>query len=207
MRKGRKIDRKNLPPILKRYTHYMALRRSPITIEGYLYVLLQFHACMQQKLGKNLAQLGQQDVEAFLHELVLRKEKGEIKQQSTVKQYALYIKVFVKWLLREDILDSKTYYKIAEGIREIPDEKGEDSRKALSDEELDQVHNRLADTLLQMVEWTGENFGLRRMEYCNLLVHHLELERERPQLKIERSKGHNKKTRYLPLFPGQIVQW
>lgn len=206
MQKERKTDRKNLPPILKRYFDYMVPRKSPDTIETYLYRVLDFHKFMQQKLGKSLGQLRQADVEAYVNELVLRKEGGKI-SQNTIKQNAHAVKMVAKWLLREEIIDSKEYQKIEEDVREIPEERGEDNRKALSDEEIDQVHKRLADPLLQMLLWTGENFGLRRLEYCRLLVHHLELDGERPRLKIERSKGHNKKTRYIPLFHGQVTQW
>jgi site-specific recombinase XerD len=147
------------------------------------------------------------DVEAYVAELTRRKERGEIKQ-AFVKDAAKNIKYFAEWLMDEEILDPKEFHKIERDIKKIPGgDIGEDNREALSDEEEKQIFNRLNDVLLQMLAWSGENHGFRRLEYCNLRVKNLELDRKEPRLKIECSKGHRKKTRYIPLFPGQVAQW
>jgi len=147
------------------------------------------------------------DVQAYVAELTRRRENGEIKQVF-VKDVAKDIKYFAEWLMDEEILDSKEFHKIERDIRKIPGGViGEDNREALNDEEEKQIFGKLADVLLQMLVWVGINFGLRRIEYCNLRVKDLELDREEPRLKIACSKGHNKKTRYIPQFPGQVAQW
>lgn len=150
-------------------------------------------------------QLMRSDVEAYMAKLTQRRERKEIKQ-SAVKSYASIIKMFAKWLVREDMLDSKEFYKIEEDIEELPGEKGEDNRVALSDEEERKIMEKLVDVPLQMIVWLGLNFGLRLQEYCRLRIEHVELERNPPRLKIELSKGHIKKTRYIPLFPSQVNQ-
>ena len=205
MRLGRKIDERKLPPILQRYDKYMSIRFSPKTREGRLYGLLEFHEFIRYERGKSIEQLDRSDVEAYMAKLTQRREKGEIKQRS-VKSKASIIKMFAKWLVREEVLDSKEFYKIEEDLKELPGEKGEDNRVALSNEEEQQVMEKLVDILLQMIVWLGLNFGLRLQEYCKLRVEHLELDGNRPRLKIALSKGHIKKTRYIPLFPGQVNQ-
>jgi len=205
MRIGRKIDKRKLPLILRRYDEYMAIRFSPETREVRLYRLLEFHQFMKQERGKTMEQLTRSDAEAYMAKLTHRREKGEIKQ-STVKSDASIIKMFAKWLVREEILDSKEFYKIEEDLKELPGEKGEDNRIALSNQEEQTIMEKFVDVLLQMIVWLGLNFGLRRKEYCRLRVDHIELERDPPRLKIELSKGHIKKTRYIPLFSGQVNQ-
>lgn len=206
MRRGRKIDRRKLPRILQRYDDYMAIRFSPRTREGRLYQLIEFHGFMKRERGKNIEHLTRSDVEAYIAMLTQRREKKEIKQR-TVKFCASIIKMFAKWLVREEILDSKEFYKIEEDIKELPGEKGEDNRVALTDEQEKRVLTKLCDVLLQFIVWLGLNFGLRRLEYCNLRIKHVELDRDMPRLKIELSKGHIKKTRYIPITPRQAEQF
>ncbi|MEM2112032.1 MAG: hypothetical protein QXX08_09185, partial [Candidatus Bathyarchaeia archaeon] len=87
MRSGRKIDKRKLPPILRRYDDYMAIRFSPRTREGRLYRLMEFHEFMMQERGKNIEQLARVDVEAYIAKLTERRERKEIKQH-TVKSIA-----------------------------------------------------------------------------------------------------------------------
>jgi len=207
LRRGRKIERNRLPLILQRYANYMMPYYSIATRESRLYVLIKFHDFLQQERDKSIEQMNRSDVEAYVAELTRRKERGEIKQ-AFVKDAAKNIKYFAEWLMDEEILDPKEFHKIERDIKKIPGgDIGEDNREALSDEEEKQIFNKLNDVLLQMLVWCGINFGFRRLEYCNLRVKHLELDREEPRLKIECSKGHIKKTRYIPLFPGQVAQW
>jgi site-specific recombinase XerD len=161
---------------------------------------------MKQERGKNIEQLTRSDVEAYIAKLTERKEKKEIKQR-TVKSTASIIKMFAKWLVREDMLDSREFYKIEEDIKELPGEKGEDNRVALAEDEEKRVLAKLVDVLHQFIVWLGLNFGPRLMEYCNFLVEHVELDREKPRLKIELSKGHIKKTRYIPITPLQASRF
>lgn len=206
MRRGRKTDNCNLPPILQRYDDYMRTIYKPSTREGYLYVLLMFHEYLQHKLNKSLEKITRADIESYVAELTLRKDREDI-TQSFVKSIAKAIRTFAEWLMDKGILDPAEFYKIERYIKKIPGgDIGEDDTEALSDEEEKQVFRKLQDVLLQMLFWTGLNFGLRRTEYCNLRVRHLELDREEPRLKIERSKGRRKKTRYYDLFPGQVSQ-
>jgi site-specific recombinase XerD len=147
------------------------------------------------------------EVESYMAKLTLYREREKI-QQSTVKSEAKNIRYFAEWLMDEEVLDSKEFYKIERNLKQIPGgDIGEDTREALSDEEEKQIFMKLVDIVLQILVWAGRNFGFRRIEYCNLRVNHLELNRKEPRLKIERSKGHRKKTRYIPLFPGQVSQW
>ena len=207
MRVGRKIDKPKLPPILQRYNDYMAIRRAPSTKEGYLYRLFVFHEFLQRKRGKSIEQMRRADVESYMAEVTMRKDKEEI-TQSSVKQTATTIRIFAKWLVNEDILNPVEFYKIEQDLNEIPGgDIGEDDREALSNEEEKQIFKKLTGILLQRLVWTGLNFGPRRQEYCNLRVKHLELDRKKPRLKIARSKGRKKKTRYIPLFPRQVSQW
>jgi len=206
MRQGRKIGKHKLPSILQRYDDYMSIRFSPKTREGRLYRLLEFHEFLRNEQEKNIEQLTRSDVEAYIAKLTQRRERKEIKQR-TVKSFASIIKMFAKWLVREEILDSKEFYKIEEDIKELPGEKGEDNRVALNEEEEKRVWIKLVDVLHRFIVWLGLNFGLRLQEYCNLLVKHVELERDRPRLKIELSKGHIKKTRYIPITPRQAKQF
>jgi site-specific recombinase XerD len=166
-----------------------------------------FHEYLQHKLGKSLERVARADVESYVADLTLRRDKEEITQGS-IKGIAKTIRTFAEWLVDKGMLDSSEYYKIERYIKKIPGgDIGEDNVEALSNEEEKQVFRKLQDVLLQMLVWTGINFGLRRIEYCNLRVSHLELDREEPRLKIERSKGRRKKTRYIDLFPGQVSQW
>ncbi|MGB9756180.1 MAG: tyrosine-type recombinase/integrase [Candidatus Bathyarchaeales archaeon] len=206
MRLGRKIDKRKLPPILRRYDDYMAIRFSPRTREGRLYRLIEFHEFMVKERGKNIEQMARSDIEAYIAKLTERRERKEIKQH-TVKSVAGVIKMFAKWLVREEILDSKEFYKIEEDIKELPDEKGEDNRVALTEEEEKRILTKLVDILHQFIVWLGLNFGLRLLEYCNLRVEHVELDRGKPRLKIELSKGHIKKTRYIPITPLQASRF
>ena len=208
VRRGRKIDKCKLPTILQRYDEYMqTLYYKPSTRENYLYILLMFHEYLQHKLGKSLERVARADVESYVADLTLRRDKEEITQGS-IKGIAKTIRTFAEWLVDKGMLDSSEYYKIERYIKKIPGgDIGEDNVEALSNEEEKQVFRKLQDVLLQMLVWTGINFGLRRIEYCNLRVSHLELDREEPRLKIERSKGRRKKTRYIDLFPGQVSQW
>lgn len=202
---GRKIDKNRLPPILKRYDDYMAIRFSQATREFRLYKLLKVYDFMQHERGKGLEQMTRSDVEAYIAKLTQQKERGEIKAR-TVQLIASTIKMFAKWLTREEILDSKEFYKIEQDLKELPGERGEDNRVALSKEEEKKVMEKLVDVLLQFMVWLGLNFGLRREEYSKLRIEHVELDKEQPRLKIELSKGHDKKTRYIPLFPSQVNQ-
>lgn len=207
MRVGSKIDKGKLPLILQRYDDYMMTNCSPATRQSRLYALIEFHAFLKRERNKSIEHMDRSDVEAYVAELTRRREKGEIKQAS-VKHVAKDIKYFAEWLVDEEVLDSKIFRKIERDIKKIPgSDVGEDNREALSAEEEKQIFSRLVDIFLQFLIWCGENFGFRRLEYCNLRVKDLELDREEPRLKIECSKGHRKKTRYIPLFPGQVIQW
>lgn len=207
MRRGRKTDKNNLPPILQRYHDYVASCLAPSTKERYLSELITFHEFLQHKRDKSIEQMDRHDIEAYMAELTLRRERKEIKQ-CTVKAVATIIKGFAEWLMDEDILGSKEFYKIERYLKRIPGgDTGEDNREALSVEDEKQIFEKLMDVLLQIIVWAGVNFGFRRMEYCNLRVKHLELDREKPRIKIERSKGHRKKTRYIDLFPKQASHW
>jgi len=159
---------------------------------------------MQAKYGKSIEEMKRSDVEAYIAGLVLRKEKGEI-AQSYINNIACVIKVFAKWLKKEGKLSPDEFCYIEEDLNSLPKEVGEDSRVALSDEEKQQVRSKIVLPLHKQLNWTGDNFGLRRQEYSNALIKHLELDREDPRLKIELSKGH--KTRYIPLFPKQVSEW
>lgn len=207
MRLGRKIERRNLPLILQRYNDYMMPYYSATTRESRLYVLVEFHAFLQSKRNKSLEQMNRSDVQAYVAELTRRKERKKIKQ-IFIKHAAKDIKYFAEWLVDEEILDSKEFYKIERDIKKIPGGNiGEDNREALTHEEEQKLFERLTDVLWQRLVWAGLNHGFRRQEYCNLRTSHLELDRKEPRLIIECSKGHNKKTRSIPLFPGQVVEW
>ena len=192
---------------MRRYDGYITYRLASSTRDVRLYGLLKFHEFLQQKLGKSIEQMGRLDVESYMTELALRKKREDFSQAS-IKRVTISIRMYAQWLADEEILDSKEFYKIERDLKQIPGgDIGEDNREALSDEEEKQIFRKLVDVYLQMLVWTGENFGPRRKEYYSLRIRHLELDRKEPRLKIERSKGRKKKTRYIPLFPGQVNQW
>jgi site-specific recombinase XerD len=191
---------------LQKYSDYMRMHLSPASIQSKLYTLLAFHEFLVRKLGRDLEQLRSSDIQEYLAELALRKEKGQI-SQGHIHRSAIHIKKFAKWLKREGIINPEEYSKIKEDLSDVPNEIGEDNRLALSDEEKQQISERLTLPLHKQIIWTGLNFGLRRQEYSRLRTTHLELDIDRPRLKIELSKGHNRKTRYIPLFPSQVNQW
>ena len=146
------------------------------------------------------------DVEAYIANLVKSKNSGDIKQRS-IKYAASNVKMFSKWLVRQELMSAAEFYKIESSIGELRGERGEDNRVALTEVEEEQSLSKLCDTLFQFIIWLGLNFGLRLQEYCNLLVVHVELEKDRPTLKIELSKGHNAKTRRIPISPKQAQQF
>jgi len=205
MRLGTKIDKRKLPLILQRYNDYMIPRYAYATREFRLYVLVEFHGYLQRERGKNIEQMERSDVESYVAELTIRRERGKIKQVS-VKHVAKTIKYFAEWLMDEEILDSKEFHKIERDLKKIPGgDVGEDNREALSHEEEKQIFEKLTDVLSERLIWGGLNFGFRRLEYCNLRIMNLELDREEPRLEIKYSKG--RKTRYIPLFPRQVIEW
>lgn len=206
MQRGRKIDKEKLPPILQRYDDYLSIHYSPKTSCGRLYKLVELNDFMKQERGKCLEQMTMLDVEAYIAKLSKRKENKEIKQRS-IKFAGSIIKMFSKWLVRVEIMSATEFYKIEETIEELRGERGEDNRVALSEDEEGRVLSKLTDMLLQFIMWLGSNFGLRLQEYTNLLIEHVELQRDRPTLKIELSKGHNAKTRRIPIKPGQAKQF
>ena len=205
---GKKIDDSKLPPILIRYSSYCrSIQLTETTVNGYLYRLLPLNEFMEKTRLKPLEELERVDVELYMREVGLRRESEEIKQ-SYVKSTAMIVKVFAEWLVDEEIMDAKQFFRIGRFIDKIPNGAvGEDNREALNKEEEKKLFSQLLDVLFQIILWTGFNFGLRRKEYCNLRIEHLELDREEPRLKIELSKGRVKKTRYIYLFPGQVSQW
>ncbi|MGA2681481.1 MAG: site-specific integrase [Candidatus Bathyarchaeia archaeon] len=206
MNRESKIDRCNLPPLLQEYSDYMSIRYSPRTVEDKLRVVLALHEFLVSNLGRSIERLEASDVQRYFAKLTLRKEQGEMRQNS-IFIMAANIKIFAKWLRREEIIKPEEYLKIEEDLGDIPNEVGEDKRVALSYDEQQKIFVKMVLPLHKQLVWTGLNHGLRRQEYCHLRVKHLELEMERPRLKIELSKGHNRKTRYIPLSPNQVNQW
>lgn len=205
MRRGRKTDCTKLPPVLQRYDEHLKGPYSSTTRENYVYCLLMYHEYLQE-MGKILEQIRRGDVESYINKLTQRREKNEITQR-TIKGYAKIIKTFTQWLVDEEMLDSSEYYKIERYAKKIPGGGlGNDDVEALSKEDEIQAFGKLRDTLLSFVLWVGLNFGLRRIEYSNMRIGHIELEHVEdnqpcPRIKIENSKGHEKKTRYYYLFP------
>lgn len=206
MKPGRKIDRKKLPPTLQRYDDYLSIHFSPKTRVGRLYKLLEVNDFMKQERGKNIEQITMSDVEAYIAKLTKRKEMKKLRQRS-IKFAGSIIKMFAKWLVRQEIMSATEFYKIEVTIEELRGETGEDNRVALSEEEEEKALSKLTDVLFQFIIWLGLNFGLRLQEYCNLLIEHAELAKDRPTLKIELSKGHNQKTRRIPIKPKQAQQF
>jgi integrase len=123
------------------------------------------------------------------------------------------IKYFAQWLVDQEILDISEFYKIERYVKLIPGGSvGNDDIEPLSKEDEARAFRKLLDAHLSFLLYVGLNFGLRRIEYCNLRISHIELEhveddKPAPRIKIENSKGHTKKTRYYYLFPGQAEEW
>jgi len=214
MRVGSKIDDRYLPPILQEYIRYRKRQRlSPCTIEAELYQLMHLNEYITQKRFKPLEQIVRVDVEFFMQEFAARADKTDATRisQNYVKKMATTIRTFLKWLTtRKEIFDAKEFYIIDEDLKAIKRGEEDDDKVALSKEEEKHVFRSLTDPLYRMLIWTGRNFGLRRIEYCNLRLKHLELDRKEldknePTIKIEKSKG--RKDRRIPMFPDQVAQW
>jgi site-specific recombinase XerD len=214
MRTGRKIDESHLPLILQEYATYRKSQPvSPCTLETNLYELMHLNEYVTQKRLKPLEQIGRVDIELFMQELAARVDKTDITKisQAYVKQVAAAIRTFLKWLTtRKKIFDANEFCIVDEDLKAVKRGNEEDNREALCEEDEKQIFRNLTDVLLRMLVWTGRNFGLRRMEYCNLRLRHLELDKKEldkkvPAIKIEKSKGG--KTRRIPMFPEQVIQW
>lgn len=214
MRKGRKIDRQNLPNILQEYARYKKNQSvSNCEPETDLYILMKLNEFMIGDRLKPLEQIVRDDIEVFIQGLVERvnkKDKTKI-EQGYVKNVATSIRMFLRWLTtRKGMFDAKEFCIIDEDLKAIRRGDGNDDRVALCEEEETQIFRNLTDSLSRMLVWTGRNFGLRRLEYANLRLKHLELDRkeldkEEPTIKIEKSK--RRKDRRIPLFPQQVAQW
>ncbi|MCW4028355.1 MAG: site-specific integrase [Candidatus Bathyarchaeota archaeon] len=201
---GRLIDFNNLPPILVQYYQYVSVNGR--TAKARLYALRRFHEFLVKKHSKGIDKLKASDLLEYLSELRQAKEKKLISQNS-IRAYAVIIKMFAKWLKREALITVEEYSKIEEDVADVPHEIGEDHRICVSDEEQKILEQKLTLPLQKQLVWTGNNFGFRRQEYCNLRICHLEMDREKPRIKIELSKGHSQKTRYIRMFPTQLEMW
>lgn len=211
MLRGRKTDYDKLPPILQRFDMELKGTKSSVTRDSYIYCLLMLYKYLLE-MGKNLEHIRLEEFKTYINYLTQRREKGEISQQS-VKSIAKIFKTFAQWLVTEEMLDEHEYFKIEMYVKKIPGGGlGNDDVEALSKEDEIKAYRKLQDTQLSFLLTCGINYGLRRLEYANLRIKHIELNhvednKPRPRVKVEDSKGHVKKTRYYYLHPGQANAW
>jgi len=161
---------------------------------------------MNKEREKSIDQLNRADIEAYIAKFIHRKEAGDIGQR-TVKFAATNVKMFAKWLVKEEMLSSQEFFKINEDLSDLRGEKGEDNRTALSEAEEKEAFRKLPDVFYVFVMWLGVNFGPRLQEMCHARISHVDLNGKRRLLKIELSKGHDAKTRYIPISPRQAQEF
>jgi site-specific recombinase XerD len=119
------------------------------------------------------------------------------------------IRTWVEWLHDEEkrdadgklIISDAKLKKIQKYFPKVPKNENVKTR-ALSDEEVDYALINIHDPVLNMLFWTGINYGVRAKEYMNLEVESVDLEN-----KILHIFGKGQKHQRIPILDHHIDTW
>jgi len=189
---GRKRKFRNPPTLLRKFLKHLG-GRSKDTMKYYRLTLGHLNEHLKAK-GKRLEQMRVDDVEDFL-EAARRRHVSSM----TIASLALRIRKFAEWLWRQSLLEDKDWRNMEDYTKNQKGKEGEDNREALSDEDIRTILRKVRYPLYAMIFWIAWQFGLRRMEICNLKVSHIDWEHK--VLKIVCSKGG--RSRKIPILKHQ----